>query len=770
MNDRTETKTRGDSEPQLKTLSRRQLVAIARACKNDGLCGPYSVLKKAELVEQLSKINKQELQKYLRIPWWDYLVANRLEFAAWCGLLITTCAWFFPFSTSDSKLLAIAVAQSARLTEQLTKEIEKANEADRQRDQLVAGIGREIASAPKQSKEMLALSQKLGDLIASIENRKSGTPLSDDAAITIHLAKAALSLAKNKTDETLKIVSKPFLDDRIEKAKQFASDASIAATLRGLALQDVGDWNGAVDVYKQIATVSSDRYFQLELAHCLSMSGRSQPAIKQLDELIQLIESSRARSPHDNLSLASAYKIRGVILGGQDYAAKGIEDLRTAIALFTTVGNSDLSIISCWINIGIFSFNIERAKSHEAFQKAAELVKKAGLEEEDKQYALMMIGNHQAAQFAEEGNLTDAIAASESVVEMRRANVKKHNNVESQLRLAESLNTLSTTYRHNPEYLWKAVNVLTEALELTSKLVDAGQHDAITPHIGILINRAAVRVQLEEFYKAAEDGASAITLSEFLNSIAGADGTPSGRRYLAHSLSIYSDAVRRLGDYENAIADADRAIELYNRLETDGQHEFAFERSQAMNTRAMILAATGKFDEAIAQYRKLDDLVKQLLAEHPTPQREELRLAARANYAECLMATGNDLDAKELHEDTLRFPANFSTSPIVVIGIARIKAAYSLILCVSEKVSDPPAALKLATEARTSCDTLWQIRHVLAAAHAENGDFVSAIEIEQQAVEMCPNAFKPIAESTLEGYKKGTTIRLQRRAGKKEPS
>jgi len=221
-------------------------------------------------------------------------------------------------------------------------------------------------------------------------------------------------------------------------------------------------------------------------------------------------------------------------------------------------------------------------------------------------------------------------------------------------------------------------------------------------------------------------------------------------------LLLRASVLQELGQTEKALADVDQALKLKPGL------------PPAIQLRVRLLAGSGEFSEAIAQLealqktspgdvnvalqramfynaekrpRKAIEIYTEILADHPD---NPMALQGRGD---ALLAIGKHGRAIADYEKAIELMPND----------ASLLNNFAWVLATSpdDKLRDGKRALKLATEACRLTD--YKMPHILstlASAHAELGDFETAIQWSQKAVELGDEEQKDQLAEELESYRR----------------
>ena len=403
----------------------RDLQAIAKACKSSKLCGPYSKLKKTALVEFLAAIPIEQLKPHLTVSWTQWFAVRWREFGGAAlaigvlGVIVSLGGWIFPRSTVNEDMAATQKMSTAALLQQSVNETKQIEEIKALRlelvgrleqiDRFAAGIAEVVGTMPLRSQEMQRSAQKLSELLSTFRAAHAGEKLLPQAELELRQAEATIHLANNRFKETADILSGPVFDQIARRAETSEREALSAGAVRGLALEGLGQWDDAIEVYTRVSRFDSVGAIQLRVAFCLFSSGRSTAAITVLDNVVSRFDATIDRSHATKYLAASAYKLRGVMHGSFGRIDNAILDLKNAIRLLNDAEGDPKSLIATLIDIAIYSYDRNRTESDLAFSRAEDLVKQQNADDDDVTAELSRLRNHRAKQLLENGRLEDAI-------------------------------------------------------------------------------------------------------------------------------------------------------------------------------------------------------------------------------------------------------------------------------------------------------------------------------------------------------------------------
>ena len=629
-------------------------------------------------------------------------------------------------------------------------------------DRFAAGIAEVVGTMPLRSREMQHSAQKLSELLSTFRTAHAGEKLLPQTEAELREAEATIHLANNRFKEALELLSGPVFDQIARRAETSEREALSAGAVRGLALEGLGKWDDAIEVYSRISRFDSIGGVQLRIAFCLFSSGRSAAAIAILDDVVSRFEATNdMRDAAKHLGV-SAYKLRGVMHGSLGRNDNAIHDLKNAISLLSETDSDPKSLIASLIDLAIYSYDRNRAESDMAVTRAEDLLKRQDVDDDDITGQISRLRNHRARQLLEAGKPDDALILARSVVGMRRDALARHENLVTQDRLAESLNNLGSIYGdgNDPRL---ALEPLSEAIEILSQLVEIkAQHDSIPEYIRALTNRADTLSKVGRAKAACEDALAAVNLARSLIAFTKNRTNLAASQCLAQSLRAYSTALERMGRNDDSLHRLDESIELIKRLEQAGFPGARLDNASAVGQRGQLLMTMGRVADAAREFREVIDKCDQIEKDSLSLDGAILRMIARHKLAMCLQEVGKHAEAAAMYQTVLDGrKAAFSQHPLVKRWSVLTKASLTLLLCSSSKLHDRKVALRLGQEAVSELDTEWTAYHALAAAYAENDDFAMAIETEERALPNCPSGFKTIANESLAGYKDHKTLRQQ---------
>jgi tetratricopeptide (TPR) repeat protein len=250
---------------------------------------------------------------------------------------------------------------------------------------------------------------------------------------------------------------------------------------------------------------------------------------------------------------------------------------------------------------------------------------------------------------------------------------------------------------------------------------------------------------------------AAVSLAEFQSAI---DYDPK------NSLAIHNRAVTlaQQNNYDAALADFNRVIELNPGL------------AVAYRNRAELLAAQGNADDAIADYTRAieampDDAELYRARAHALQQLDEYERALSdldrsiqiaPNVAQGYSQRGNLLaDRADFSRALDDFKQALTLDPKLAdahCGLAWIKAT-----CPDDRLRDAFEALASAhTAVKLSAPDDYLTLDVLAAAHANAGEFDKAIAVEEQAINAAPADAVPSMRARLNLYEHRRPYRVGR--------
>ncbi len=289
-------------------------------------------------------------------------------------------------------------------------------------------------------------------------------------------------------------------------------------------------------------------------------------------------------------------------------------------------------------------------------------------------------------------------------------------------RLEEAIEALNTAVRLAPAdaKAWAARG----SAQLSCSAWDAAVSDATralhlnAKNVQALCTRAEAKLQMGAWSAALADLDAAIELQP----------------RSATALTSRAQVLRRMGEFDRALADADRAVRA------DGNSAAAY------TERATIRGARGDIERAIG------DCTTALLID--------------AGHDDALIVRAILLVQKT---DFSRAREDFETV-IHNGGPARLRAArhlaWLLAACPDDTIRDGPRALRLARESvKEQGDTNPEALDALAAAHAENGNFLDAIAAAEKAVAASASDNGPEAAARRERLENYRNLKAHRLPG-----
>jgi len=208
------------------------------------------------------------------------------------------------------------------------------------------------------------------------------------------------------------------------------------------------------------------------------------------------------------------------------------------------------------------------------------------------------------------------------------------------------------------------------------------------------------------------------------------------------------------GDLKLALADVEEAMKLRP-------------GSQALLLHASLLAASGKFEQALGELNVLrqvmpdsPDVLLQIAAVYQASQQNEKAIetythlivvdpqnvSAFRGRADAHLSQGRQAEAVADYEAALKFDSNNS-------GVLN-NLAWVLATSPKDELRDGKRAIELAEQACKVTD--YKQAHILstlAAGYAETGDFEAATKWSQQAVDLGANAMKEQLAKELDSYR-----------------
>ena len=339
-------------------------------------------------------------------------------------------------------------------------------------------------------------------------------------------------------------------------------------------------------------------------------------------------------------------------------------------------------------------------------------------------------------------DLSEAVRSNPRAVDALRARASVYADQEKlDLALADLDAAISLDPHHAPTHLARGVILIEserydEALESLAKARELAPKSAAP-----LLQRARALGLQSKFKEALEDLNQAYLLE------------PNNLGVLLMRASVY----QQLDRPEDGLADVDQALRLREGL------------GPAMRLRAMLLAGSGEFDEAIAQLeelqktesgdvsdrlrlamllnadqrpRKAIDIYSAILAAEPD---NPIALQGRGD---ALLGIGEHAKAVQDYEKALKFT---SRDDSLLNNFAWVLATSP-----EEELRDGRRAIELATKACELTD--YEQAHILstlAAGYAETGDFETATKWSQKAVELGSEDQKEVLSKELESYRQG---------------
>ena len=363
-----------DIQETLESRNVPNLRAIARSCKRASLCGPYSKLDKPALVALLLTISPERLREYIN-PSLAQRLAVRWKSIGAGGFLLTSliafACWMWPRSTINDNLAAANILHAkneARQLEEIKSLRIELTETIKQADRLAAGVADVVGSMSMQSREIRRSAQRLAELLSAFRSSHTGEELSASVENELRQAQATIDLANGKFDEVLSLISDADLNKIIGRADAAQRELLPAAFVRALALQGLGRWDDAIEIYSRVSRFDTTGQVRIEAAICLFSSGRSSDALGILDEFLAAFEAVSAQPEAAKIAAAAAYKARGVVYGSLGRDDEAARDMQRAVTLLSGDAEDPKLLIAAFLDLAIYLYDRDPLGDHQALE------------------------------------------------------------------------------------------------------------------------------------------------------------------------------------------------------------------------------------------------------------------------------------------------------------------------------------------------------------------------------------------------------------------
>lgn len=339
-------------------------------------------------------------------------------------------------------------------------------------------------------------------------------------------------------------------------------------------------------------------------------------------------------------------------------------------------------------------------------------------------------------------------------IELRSRLVEQEGEGEVAVELAKDLSSRAGILNASAQYA-EAVQHYDRAVEIRRRLLKKEEHEQLTHELADdLSKRAGTLSTLNQLPEACKDLDESIALhgrlihergrTEFEEDFANALYW-SGLLHVANQQT--SEGERRLV----------QAIELYTRMvEEQGKHKLALALAGALANYGLLLNNLGRTSEALARYSKAIETYPQVAAEPGSASHLE-------GLANSIYKRGSIFESLSRFQEAIRdFEAAIAIYSQQLEPTAALKADFAACLnnlawvqstCADQEFRDGPKAIENATRACELSDwSNYAFFDTLAAAHAEAGDFESAVQWQTKALQSADVMEQPGFRSRVELY------------------